>query len=127
MEKLCSTEIDKSEYTYLPNFNVSNIFEFGGNNPDVSYERAYMDTEGNENFTGIIDTLRKYQDRHSQRFSSKMLEVAVLCVMEQEKEEIEYSINNTCDTSFQSPVTKNVQNYDENWSLENRLAASVLD
>ena len=60
VEKLCSTEIDKSEYAVLEqkdegsevtydvtNFNASNIFEYGGNNPDVSYERAYMDAPGN--------------------------------------------------------------------------------
>ena len=37
VEKLCSTEIDKSEYTHVPNFNVSNVFECGRNNPDMSY------------------------------------------------------------------------------------------
>ena len=47
VDKLCSTEIDNSEYTHMPNFNVSNIFECGRNNPDVSDERAYMATEGN--------------------------------------------------------------------------------
>ena len=61
MDKLCSTEIDKSKYTIteqkdeenevtydVPNFNVSDVFEWERNNPDVSYERAYMATEGNE-------------------------------------------------------------------------------
>ena len=39
--------------------------------------------------------------------------------MEQEEEEIECNINNiTCDTSFESPVTMNVQKIDANWSLE---------
>ena len=48
--------------------------------------------------------------------------------MEQQEEEIERNTNNiTCDTSFQSPVTKNVQKKDENWSLKRRLAAGVLD
>ena len=38
-----------NEVTYdVPNFNVSNVFEWGRNNPDVSYERAYMATSGNE-------------------------------------------------------------------------------
>ena len=48
VDKLCLTEIDKSEYTIteqkgegsevtydVPNFNVSNVFECGRNNPDV--------------------------------------------------------------------------------------------
>ena len=48
VDTICSTEIDKSEYTHVPNFNVSNIFEYGRNNPDMSYERAYMATEYNE-------------------------------------------------------------------------------
>ena len=48
VDKLCSAEIDKSEYTHVPNINVSKIFECGRNNPDVSYERAYIDTEINE-------------------------------------------------------------------------------
>ena len=64
VEKLCSTETDKSEYTHVPNFNVSNVFSCGRNDPDVSYERAYMATEGDENFTDILDTLNKCQDRH---------------------------------------------------------------
>ena len=94
----------------------------------MSYERAYIATEGNEYFTDILDTLNKYQDRHSQRFSRKKLKEAGLCVTEQEEEEIELSINNiTYDTSFQSPVTKNVQKKDANWSLERPLAAGVLD
>ena len=36
VDKLCSTEIDKSEYAHVPNFNVSNVFECGKNNPGVS-------------------------------------------------------------------------------------------
>ena len=61
VNKLCSTEEDKPEYTIteqkykgnevtydVPNFNVSNVFECGRNNHDVSYERAYMTTSGNE-------------------------------------------------------------------------------
>ena len=50
MDKLCSTEEDKSEYTIteqkdvgnevtydVPNFNVPNVFKCRRNNPDVSY------------------------------------------------------------------------------------------
>ena len=48
----------------VPNFNVSDVFECGRNNPDMSYERAYMDTEGNEYFMDILDHLKKYQDHH---------------------------------------------------------------
>ena len=61
VDKLCSIEEEKSEYTIteqkesgnevtydVPNFNVSNVFECGRNNTDVSYERSYMATEGNE-------------------------------------------------------------------------------
>ena len=61
MDKLCSTEEDKSECTIteekyagnevtydVPNFNISNVFECGRNNPDMSYERAYMATLGDE-------------------------------------------------------------------------------
>ena len=48
--------------------------------------------------------------------------------MEQQEEETERNINNIiCDTSFESPVTKNVQKKDANWSLERRLAAGLLD
>ena len=109
-------------------FNVSNVFECGGNNPDVSCERVYMATEENEYSTDIIDTLNKYQDRHGQRLSSKKLKEAVLCVMDEEEEEIERNINNiTCNAPFQSPVTKNVQKKDANWSLQRRLSAGVMD
>ena len=44
-------------------FNVSNVFECGRNNPDVSCESAYMATEYNEYFMDIIYTLNKYQYR----------------------------------------------------------------
>ena len=66
----------------------------------------------------IIDTLHTYQDRHGQILSSKNIKEEVLRNMEQQEEEIERNINNiTCDTLFQSPVTKNVQKKDANWSL----------
>ena len=71
VEKLCSTEKDKSEYTHMPNSNVSNVFECGRNNPDVPYERSDMTNEGNEYFTDILGALNKYQNRHGQRLSSK--------------------------------------------------------
>ena len=75
----------------------------------MSCERAYMATEDNEYFTDILDTMHKYKNRHGQILSSKKLKKAVLHVMDEEKEEIERNINNiTCDTPFQSPVTKNV-------------------
>ena len=94
----------------------------------MSYERAYIATKDNEYFTDILDTLNKYQDRHGQILSSKKLKEAVLRVMDEEEEEMERNINNiTCDASFKSPVTKNVQKKDANWSLETRLAASILD
>ena len=110
------------------NFNVSNVFECGRNNPDMSYERAYMATSDNEYFTDILDHLNRYQDRHGQRFPNKKLKEYVLCVMEQQEEEIEHNINNiTCDTSFESPVTMNVQKKDANWALERQLAAGILE
>ena len=81
--------------------------------PDVSYERAYMATSGNEYFTDILDDLNEYHDRHGQRLSSKNIKEAVLCVTEQQEEEIECNINNiTCNTSFESPVTMNSQKKD---------------
>ena len=98
-------------------FNVSNVFECGRKNPDVSYERACMATEDNEYFLDILDTLNKYQDRHGQRLSSKNLREAVRRVMDEEEEEMERNINNTtCGTSFKSPVTKGVQKKDASWS-----------
>ena len=74
--------------------NVSNVFECGRNNPDVSCERACMATEDNEYFTDIIDTLNKYQDCHGQRLSSKKLKEAVLRVMDEEEEEMKRNIQN---------------------------------
>ena len=60
--------------------------------------------------------------------SIKNLKEAILRVMDEEEEEMERNINNiTCDTPFQSPVTKNLQKKYTNWSLERRLAAVVLD
>ena len=100
-------------------FNISNVFECGRNNPDVSGERACMDTEHNEYFTDVLDTLNKYQYRHGQRFSSKNIKEAVLRIMDEEEEEMERNINNvTCDTPFQSLVTKSVQKKYASWSLE---------
>ena len=140
VENLCSTDIDKSECTFtqqkdegnevtydVPNFNVSNVFECGRNNPDVSYERSYMATSVYEYYTDILDHLNKYMDCHGQRLSSKNLKEAVLRVMEQEEEQIERNINNiACDTSFKSPITMNVQKKDAKLSLERRIAAGVL-
>ena len=37
-------------------FNVSDVFECGGNNPDVSCERSCMATEDNEYFTDNLWT-----------------------------------------------------------------------
>ena len=69
-----------------------------------------MATEENEYFTEVLDTLNRYQDRHGQRLSSQKLKEAVLCVLDEEEDDIERNINNvTCDTAFQSPVTKNVK------------------
>ena len=108
-------------------FNVSNVFECGRNNPDVSGERECIATIDNEYFTEILDTLNEYQDYHGQRLSSKKLREAVRRVMDEEEEEMERNINNiTCDTSFQSPVIKGVQKKDASWSLERRLVAGVL-
>ena len=66
MEKPCSKDIEKSEYTIteqkdegnkvtydVPNFNSSHLFECGRNNPDVLYERVHMATSGVEYFTDI--------------------------------------------------------------------------
>ena len=44
-----------------------------------------MDTEDNEYFSDILDTLNTYQDRHGQIFSSKKLKEAVLRVMDEEE------------------------------------------
>ena len=77
-----------------------------------------MATKGDEYFMDILDHLHRYQDFHDQRLSSKNLKEAVLRVTEQQEEEIERNINNiTCDTSFESPITMNVQKKDVNWSL----------
>ena len=87
-----------------------------------------MATEENEYYTEILDILNKYQDRHGQRLSSKKLKEAVLHVMDEEEEEIERIINIiTCDTPFKSPVTKNVQTKDANWSFERQLVAGILE
>ena len=51
-----------------------------------------MATEDNEYFTDIIDTLNKYQNHHGQRFPSKKLKEAVLCIMVEEEEEMERGI-----------------------------------
>ena len=86
-----------------------------------------MATEHNTNFKDVLDTLNKYQDRHGQIFSSKKLREAVLRITEEQEEETEHNTNNiTCDTSFESTVTTNVQKKYANLSLERRLAAGVL-
>ena len=128
--ELCFTKEDESEcanekqkdaknkvaYNVTNYLNVSNVFECGRNNPDVSCERACMATEDNEYFTDVLDTLNEYQDRHGQRSSSKKLREAVRRVMDEDEKEMERNINkNTCHTSFQSTVTKSVQKKDSGW------------
>ena len=78
-------------------FIVSNVYEYGRNNPDVSYERACMATEDNEYFMDILDTLNEYQDRHGQILSSKKLREAVLRVMDEKEGEMERNIINISD------------------------------
>ena len=51
-----------------------------------------MVTEDHEYFSDILDTLKRYQDRHGQILSSKKLKEAVLRVMDEEEEEIERNI-----------------------------------
>ena len=79
-------------------FNVSNVFECGRNNPDLSCERACMANVDNDYFSDILDTLNIYQDRHGQRLSSKKLREAVRRVMDEEEEEMERNINNISDS-----------------------------
>ena len=106
-------------------FNVSNVFECGRNNPDVSCERACISNVENEYYTDVLDTLNKYQDCHGKILSNKKLREAVRRVMDEE--EMERNINNiTCDTPFQCPVPKSVQKIYASWSLERRLAACIL-
>ena len=141
-KKLCFTKKDESEcsnekqkdaknevaYDVTNYLNVCNVFECRRDNPDVQCERACMANVNNDYFSDVLDTLNEYQDRHGQRLSSKKLREAVGRVMNEEVEEIECNINNiTCDTSFQSPRTKTVQEKDASWSLERRLAAGVLE
>ena len=67
----------------------------------------------------MLEHLKKYNERHSQRLSSKKLRDAVIRVMEKEEEEIESHTNNiTMDTSFKSPVPMNAKKKDANMSLE---------
>ena len=108
-------------------FNVSNVFKCGSNNPAVSSERAYTVTEDNEYLTDVLDTPKKYQDRHGQILSTKNVKEAVRRVTDEKGEEMEHNINNiTCNNPFQSPVSKNGQKKDANWSLKRRLDAGVL-
>ena len=106
VDKLCSTEEEKPEYTIteqkdkgnevtydVTNFNVSIVNERGRNNTDVSYERVYIATSGYEYFTDMLHRLNKYHDPHGQRLSSKKLKEAILHVMEEEEKEIERNIN----------------------------------
>ena len=90
--------------------NVCNVFECGRDNPGVQCERVCMANVNDDYLSDVLDTLKKYQDRHGQRLSSKKLREAVGRVMNEEVEETERNINNiTCNTPFQSPGTKSVQ------------------
>ena len=78
-----------------------------------------MDNSGDEYFMDMLYHLKKYYDRHGQRFSSKNLKEAVLRVMGEEEEDIKRNINNiTCGTSSQYYVAMNVQKKDANISLD---------
>ena len=118
--ELCFTKEDKSECANEKQkdannevaydvTNISNVWECGRDNPDVQCERACMANVENDYFLDALDTLNEYQDRHSQRLSSKKLREVVRRVMNEEVLEMERNINNiTFDTSFQSPGTKSV-------------------
>ena len=86
-----------------------------------------MYTKESEYFMDTLDTLNEDEDLHVQRLSSKKVREAVRRVMDEEAEDMKRNINKiTCYTSFQSPVTKNVQKKDASWSLERKLSAGVL-
>ena len=72
-------------------FNVSNVFECGRKNIDVSCERACIATGDNEYYMYILDTLTEYQDFYGKRLSSKKLIEAVCRVMDEEEEEMEHN------------------------------------
>ena len=72
-----------------------------------------MSTERDEYCTDFLDHLNEFNDCHAQILSSKNFKESVLQVMVDKEEEIKHYINNiTCDTSFQSPIAKNVQKKD---------------
>ena len=67
-----------NEVTYdVPKyFNVFKVFECRNkvlDRLDVSYERACMATQKEEEFTEMLDHLNKYNDRHNQQFPVKKL------------------------------------------------------
>ena len=70
----------------MPNFNVSDVFECGRNNPDLLYESVYMATSGDEFFTEMLDHLNECNDRHGKRLSIKKLKEFILHIMEEEEE-----------------------------------------
>ena len=89
-ESECTNEKQKDSknevaYDVTNYLDVSNIFECGRNNPDVTCERACMTNADNEYFTDVLDTLNEYQDSHGQRLSSKKLREAVRRVMDEEE------------------------------------------
>ena len=108
-------------------FNVSNVYECGRNNPELSSEIVCMATEDNEYFTDIFDIVNTCQYHHEQILSSKKIKEAVLRIIDEEEEDIKCNINIvTCDTPFKYPVTKSVQKKDASWWLERWIAAGVL-
>ena len=82
-QKDAKNEVAHDVTNYL---NVSNVWKCGRDNPDVQCERACMANVDNDYFPEVIDTLNEYQDRHSQRLSSKKLRESVGCVMNEEVE-----------------------------------------
>ena len=57
----------ENEFTYdvpYKNFNVSNVFEWGRKNPDMSKKRVYIDTNRNEYFMEMFDHPNKYNYCH---------------------------------------------------------------
>ena len=97
---------------------------------DVSYDRACLDTQIDEYYIKMLETLIDHNDHHIAPLSSENLQQAVSRVMEETKEverDAKRNANNmTTYTFLRSPATVNTQRKDENVTNERQITLNIL-
>ena len=97
---------------------------------DVTYERACMATQKEEEYTNLLETIIYHNDCYNVPFSNEKLRQAVSTIMseteEGERGAKRNSNNITMDTFIKSPTTSNTPRKKTNVPNERRISSDIL-